>query len=75
MLLNAKGVQWNNADSPDDLRPNEKMFVIAERGLDDGNVVAILDLRKSVVLESILSIFQTVFVCIVLGTGAMVFQN
>ena len=73
MLLNAKGVQWNNADSPDDLRPNEKMFVIAERGLDDGNVVAILDLRKSVVLESILSIFQTVFVCIVLGTGAMVF--
>lgn len=47
--------------------------MIAERGLDDGNVVAILDLRENVVLESILSIFQTIFVCIVLATGAMVF--
>ena len=35
----------------------------------------IIDLRKSVKFEAMISLFKTIFVCIVLGLGAMMFSS
>jgi hypothetical protein len=75
LLINAKSVEWSGDIDADDLRTNEKEFVVASHVSGGGNVIAILDLRANTRLEAVLSIFQTIFVCIVLATGAMVFQN
>jgi len=75
ILVNAKNVIWESSINPNDLRTNEKEFVVAINFEGNENVIAVLDIRETAVLEAILSIFQTIFVCIVLATGAMVFQN
>jgi len=73
ILVSAKNVIWESAINPNNLRTNEKEFVVAVNFEGDENVIAVLDIRETAVLEAILSIFQTIFVCIVLATGAMVF--
>lgn len=74
LLINASGVSWESGTNPNDLRSNEKEFVVHE-SLSGKQLIAILDLRANTKMEAMLSIFQTIFVCIVLATGAMVFQN
>lgn len=54
------------------MRSNEKEFVTAG---DDGDFVAIFDLRADTKLEAGLGIATTFFVCIVLGGGALIFTN
>lgn len=73
MLVNAKNVIWESDVSPNSLRTNEKEIIFASHFDGDDTVIAFLDIRENVLLESILSVFQTIFVCIVLATGAMVF--
>jgi nitrate/nitrite-specific signal transduction histidine kinase len=54
---------------PDELRRIEK-YVATE-----DNLMAIFDLREDTKLEAGLNIAKTVFVCIVLTLGAMIFTN
>jgi hypothetical protein len=57
ILVNAKSVTWESGLNPDNLRINEKEFVVAMHVEGDGDVIAVLDIRANTVLESILSIF------------------
>lgn len=72
LLISAAGVNWESGTNPNDLRSNEKEFIVSKSESGD-DLIAIVDLRANTQMEAMLSIFQTIFVCIVLASGAMVF--
>jgi hypothetical protein len=60
----------------DDISPDDLRYIEADiAAINDGNFVAIFDLRKNVQLMSGLAIGRTLFVCLVLASGAMVFSK
>jgi len=73
-LISAAGVIWESGVNPNDLRSNEKEFVV-ETSAAGEDLIAIVDLRANAQMEAFLSVFQTIWVCIVLASGAMVFTN
>jgi len=61
-----------NSPNPEDLRSNEKELVSIGEG--DTFAIAIYDLRPNTSLQAGLGIGTTIFVCIVLASGAMLFS-
>jgi hypothetical protein len=67
----ADSISWNSDTNPDDLRTTEKETVFIE----DGNYLAVFDIRKTSHLTAGFGIGTTLFVCFVLASGAMLFTK
>jgi hypothetical protein len=67
----ADSISWNSLTNPDDLRTTEKETVY----IDDGNYLAVFDIRKTSQMTAGFGIGTTLFVCFVLASGAMLFTK
>lgn len=56
LLISASGVNWESGTNPNDLRSNEKEFIVRKSSQGE-DLVAILDLRANTKMEAMLSIF------------------
>jgi hypothetical protein len=62
---------WESGVSPEDLRGSEQSLVSS----DDGDFLAIYDLRPTTKLGATLGIYTTLIVSVVLGTATLVFNK
>ena len=72
ILVNAKDRTWEKDNiTPNDLRSSEKDIV----AIENGDYVAVFDLRNNTRLTAGLGICRTIFVCFVLAAGALFFSK
>jgi hypothetical protein len=71
VLVNANSVSWTSQVDAGSLRATEQQVV----SLENGNFVAIYDLRKNSKLQAGLGIGTTLFVCFILASGALLFSK
>ncbi len=75
ILVSAANISWQTDINPDTLRTDEKEIVSYKEEETGYSYVAIYDLTKNVELQAALGIATTLFVCVVLATGALIFSN